>query len=73
MAEGRKGGALRALEPKTRKVGRSQAEIENDKLRKEKDELARKLRRPGRPGRDGKSTHSWKCSPSADSDDKHKK
>jgi transposase-like protein len=39
----RKGGALKALEPKTRKPARSQAEIENGKLRKENDELARKL------------------------------
>ena len=39
----RKGGALKALEPTTRKPARSQAEIENDRLRKEKGELARKL------------------------------
>jgi transposase len=37
----RKGGALKALEPKARKPARSQAE--NEKLRKEKDKLAKEL------------------------------
>ena len=39
----RKGGALKALEPRTRKPGRSPAEIENEKLRQEKDKLAKEL------------------------------
>jgi transposase-like protein len=39
----RRGGALQALEPKTRKPSRSAAEIENEKLRKEKDRLAKEL------------------------------
>jgi transposase len=39
----RRGGALKALEPKTRTPGKSAAEIENEKLRKEKEKLAREL------------------------------
>jgi transposase len=39
----RKGGALKALEPRTRKPGRSPADIENEKLRKEKEQLAKEL------------------------------
>jgi transposase len=39
----RRGGALQALKPKTRKPSRSAAEIENEKLREEKDRLAKEL------------------------------
>jgi transposase-like protein len=39
----RKGGALEALEPRTRKPGRSPAEIENERLRKETAKLAKEL------------------------------
>lgn len=39
----RRGGALEALEPKTRKSAKSAEQIENEKLRKEKDKLAKEL------------------------------
>jgi transposase-like protein len=39
----RRGGALKALEPGKRKPARSAAEIENEKLREEKERLAREL------------------------------
>lgn len=39
----RRGGALKALEAGKRKPTRSAAEIENEKLRKEKEKLAREL------------------------------
>jgi transposase len=39
----RRGGALKALEPGRRKPTRSAAEIENEKLRKETEKLAREL------------------------------
>jgi hypothetical protein len=39
----RRGGALKALGPKTRTPGKSAAEIENEKLRKETEKLAREL------------------------------
>lgn len=39
----RRGGALKALEPGKRKPARSAAELENEKLRKEKEKLAREL------------------------------
>jgi transposase-like protein len=39
----RRGGALKALEAGKRKPARSAAEIENEKLRKEKEKLAREL------------------------------
>ena len=71
----RKGGALKALEPKTRKPTRGQAEIENDKLRKEKDELARKLAQTETALEIVGKAHALleMLSESADSDDKHKK
>jgi transposase len=39
----RRGGALEALELKTRKPAKSAKRIENEKLRKEKDKLAKEL------------------------------
>ena len=39
----RKGGALQALTPKVRKPSRSAAEIENEKLRAERDKLTKEL------------------------------
>jgi transposase-like protein len=39
----RRGGALQALDPKTRKSAKSAEQIENEKLRKEKDKLAKEL------------------------------
>jgi transposase len=39
----RRGGALKALEPGKRQPTKSPAEIENEKLRKEKEQLAREL------------------------------
>jgi transposase-like protein len=39
----RKGGALKALEPRTRKPSKSAVQVEVEKLRKEKDKLAREL------------------------------
>jgi transposase len=39
----RRGGALQALESKTRKPAKSAEQLENEKLRKEKDKLAREL------------------------------
>ncbi|SDG23530.1 hypothetical protein SAMN05421505_102346 [Sinosporangium album] len=39
----RDGGALQALEPRTRKPARTATEIENEKLRKERDRLAKEL------------------------------
>jgi transposase-like protein len=39
----RRGGALKALESGKRKPAKSPAEIENEKLRKEKEKLAREL------------------------------
>jgi transposase len=39
----RRGGALEALEPKTRKPAKSAEQIENEKLRAEKDKLAKEL------------------------------
>jgi transposase-like protein len=71
----RKGGALKALEPKTRKPARSQAEIENDKLRKEKDELTRKLAQTEAALDIVGKAHALveMLSESADSDDKPKK
>ena len=41
----RRGGALKALEPGKRKPARSAAELENEKLRKEKEKLDRELAR----------------------------
>lgn len=71
----RKGGALKALEPRTRKPARSQAEIENDKLRKEKDELARKLAQTEAALDIVGKAHALleMLSESADSDGKYKK
>lgn len=39
----RKGGALKALEPRTRKSSKSAADVEIEKLRKEKEKLAKEL------------------------------
>jgi transposase len=71
----RKGGALKALEPKTRKPARSQAEIENERLRREKDALARKLAQTEAALDIVGKAHALleMLSEGAASDDKHKK
>lgn len=71
----RKGGALKALEPRTRKPGRSPAEIENEKLRQEKDKLAKELAQTKAALEIVGKAHALleMLSESADSDEKPKK
>ncbi|MEO3803133.1 hypothetical protein [Nonomuraea sp. B1E8] len=71
----RKGGALKALEPRTRTPGRSPAEIENDKLRKEKEKLAKELAQTKAALEIVGKAHALleMLSESADSDEKRKK
>ncbi|MEV4078659.1 hypothetical protein [Nonomuraea fuscirosea] len=71
----RKGGALKALEPRTRKPGRSPADIENEKLRKEKEQLAKELAQTKAALEIVGKAHALleMLSESADSDEKRKK
>jgi transposase len=71
----RKGGALKALEPRTRAPGRSPAEVENEKLRKEKEKLAKELAQTKAALEIVGKAHALleMLSESADSDEKRKK
>ena len=68
-------GALKALEPRTRKPGRSPAEIENEKLRKEKEKLTKELAQTKAALEIVGKAHALleMLTESADSDDKSKK
>ncbi|MER6832045.1 hypothetical protein ABT352_39085 [Streptosporangium sp. NPDC000563] len=71
----RKGGALKALESRKRTPGRSPAEIENERLRAEKEKLARELAQTKAALEIVGKAHALleMLSESADSDEKRKK
>jgi transposase-like protein len=71
----RKGGALMALEPKTRKPTKSAAQAEVEKLRMEKEKLAKELATTKAALEIVGKAHALleMLSESADSDNKHKK
>jgi transposase len=71
----RKGGALKALEPKTRKPAKSAAQAEVEKLRREKEKLAKELATTKAALEIMGKAHALleMLSESADSDNKHKK
>lgn len=69
------GGALKALEPRTRKPAKSAAQIELEKLRKEKEQLAKELATTKAALEIVGKAHALLeiLSESADSEHKHKK